>query len=61
MNQLTNSGIMIQNDDEVIKMLQPELGVGQIRAFHMLFNQNPILAIIVLLALIALAIYLKNR
>ncbi len=39
----------------------PEFAVGQIRAFHMLFNQNPVLAIIVLVALIALAYYFKNH
>lgn len=38
-----------------------ELAVGQIHAFHMLFNQNPVLAIIVLVALIALAYYFKNH
>lgn len=41
--------------------MTPEFAVGQIRAFHMLFNQNPALAIIVLVALIALAYYFKNR
>lgn len=39
----------------------PELAVGQIRAFHMLFNQNPVLAIIILVVLIALACYFKNH
>ena len=39
----------------------PEFAVGQIRSFHMLLNQNPVLAIIVLVALIALAYYFKNR
>lgn len=42
-------------------MFIPELAVGQIRAFHMLFNQNPALALIVLLLLIALAYYFKNH
>ena len=39
----------------------PELAVGQIRAFHMLFNQNPVLTVIILVVLIALAYYFKNH
>lgn len=39
----------------------PELAVGQIRAFHMLFNQNPVLAFIILVVLIALAYYFKKH
>lgn len=38
-----------------------ELAVGQIRAFHMLFNQNPVLALIVLAILILLAFYFNQR
>ncbi|WP_367341491.1 hypothetical protein [Limosilactobacillus sp.] len=37
------------------------LGIGQVRLFHMLFNRNPVAAII-LLVLIVLAAYLyQNR
>lgn len=39
----------------------PVFAVGQIRAFHMLFNQNPVLAVIVLLILVLLAIYFNQR
>ena len=39
----------------------PELAVCQIIAFHMLFNQNPVLAVIILVVLIALAYYFKNQ
>lgn len=39
----------------------PDFAVGQIRAFHMLFNQNPVLAMIVLLILVLLAIYFNQR
>lgn len=42
-------------------MFSPELAVGQIRAFHMLFNQNPVLAIIVIVGLLALAYYMNKR
>lgn len=42
-------------------MFNPVLAVGQVHAFHMLFRQNPVLAIIVLVLLIALALYFKNH
>lgn len=37
------------------------LGIGQVRLFHMLFNRNPIAAIIVLVWIVLLAIYYNNH
>lgn len=37
------------------------VGIGQVHAMHELFKLNPPLAIIVLLLLICLAFYFKNR
>ncbi|KIS02903.1 hypothetical protein WDC_1519 [Paucilactobacillus wasatchensis] len=37
------------------------LGIGQIHAFRVLFRENPGLALIILLLLIALAYYLNSR
>jgi len=37
------------------------LGIGQIHAFRVLLRENPGLAIIILLLLIALAYYLNSR
>lgn len=37
------------------------VGIGQIHAFRVLLRDNPGLAIIILLLLVALAYYLKHR
>ncbi|WP_295746827.1 hypothetical protein [uncultured Limosilactobacillus sp.] len=37
------------------------LGIGQVRLFHMLFNRNPIAAIIVLVVIVLFAIYYNNH
>ena len=37
------------------------LGFGQVRLFHMLFNRNPIAAIIVLVVIVLFAIYYNNH
>ncbi|EEJ41078.1 MULTISPECIES: hypothetical protein [Limosilactobacillus] len=37
------------------------VGIGEVHAMHELFKLNPRLAIIVLLLLICLAFYLKNK
>lgn len=42
-------------------MIDYPFGLGQIHAFHMLFKEDPRLAIIVLILLIALAYYFKSR
>lgn len=42
-------------------MFAPILGLGQIHAFHMLFKQDPRLAVLILILLIALAYYLQSR
>lgn len=37
------------------------LGIGQIRLFHMLFNRNPVAAIILLVVIVVLAYLYQNR
>lgn len=37
------------------------LGIGQVRLFHMLFNRNPVAAIIVLIVIVLFAIYYNNQ
>lgn len=42
-------------------MINSVLGLGQIHAFHMLFKEDPRLAVIVLILLVALAYYFQSR
>lgn len=42
-------------------MINSVLGLGQIHAFHMLFRENPRLALIVLVLLLALAYYFQSH
>ena len=42
-------------------MFSPILGLGQVHAFHMLFKEDPRLAVLVLILLIALAFYFQSR
>lgn len=42
-------------------MFSPILGLGQVHAFHMLFKEDPRLAVLVLILLIALAYYFQSR
>lgn len=37
------------------------LGIGQIRLFHMLFNRNPVAAIILLVLIVVVAYFYQNR
>ncbi len=37
------------------------VGIGQVRLFHMLFNRNPVAAIIVLILIILYGIYYQNH
>lgn len=42
-------------------MMNSVLGLGQIHACHMLFKEDPRLAVIVLILLLALAYYFQSR
>ncbi|WP_220484834.1 hypothetical protein [Limosilactobacillus fastidiosus] len=46
---------------ELVFLFSLPVGIGEIHAMHELFKLNPPLAIIVLLLLICLAFYLKNK
>lgn len=37
------------------------LGIGQVRLFHMLFNRNPIVGILLLVAIVLYAIYYQKH